>query len=308
MNIRSISLYFITIGLPNAYSYSLPAVNLGLTNFLDGGPIRSAPGWYWLQYGRYYHATRFLNNLGKPLGSPLLQSPSFTLISTGIQGTYQSHKKVLFGAYGGIDVSIPLVLQSKISKSQLGLTSSGAGFGNINTGLYLQWEPLFIHGRPFFVHRVEFAASFPAGKNREPFQTINPSTSFKFINPYWAATLFATPHVALSWRLYYLWSSTSHKTGLKPGDAVHLNYAAAYGLLKNKLFIGLNGYFLQQLENNKVKGQIMPNSCERVLGIGPGAVYFVSQDNILFAHLYWEKLVRNRPQGKSFVLDFVKHF
>ena len=305
LSIRSTHIYFIIIILSSKYSYSLPAINLGFTNFLDGGPIREVPGWYWTQFGRYYHASRFLNHEGKPVGSP---SPSLTLVSIITQGTYQSHRTVLLGAYGGIDVSLPLLLESKISRNQLGITSSGAGFGNLGLGLYLQWKPVFLHGRPFFVHRLALAISFPTGKNCEPIRTINPGTSFKFINPFWAATLFATPRVALSWRLFYLWSDTSAKTGLKLGDAIHLNYAACYGLLDNRLFLGINGYFLQQLEDNKLKGKIIPNSKERVLGIGLGGLYFFSKDNVLFAHFYSEKLVQNRPQGNSLVLRFVKHF
>ena len=74
--------------------------------------------------------------------------------------------------------------------------------------------------------------------------------------------------------------------------------------------LGMNGYFLQQLHNNTLNKITVPNSKERVFAVGPGMLYLLGQgvDNVLFASLYFETDVRNRPQGINGVLRLLVHF
>ena len=162
-------------------------------------------------------------------------------------------------------------------------------------------------GREFFIHRLEFDFSTPLGKNKLPEKQINPSNTFFYCGPHWAATLYLSHKWSLSWRLHYIWNAKNEKIDFRAGDAVYCNYSLAYEALP-RLFVAAVGYALQQIHNNKALGVSVPHSKERVFGVGPGIAYFFSPDLVFFSYLYMEGGVRNRPQGTSFISRLVMHF
>ncbi len=290
---------------PPLLGYGLPPVNLGFSNILDGGPIRPLPGWYWEQYFQYYHANTFLNGQGKLLDG--VPSPHFDSWVTITQIIYQAENSFLFGGKPGIDIILPIVLSSKVSSNKLGFSNSGAGDGDLILGVFLQWDPIMYNDRPLFVHRLEFEVSFPTGKNDLPQKTINPGNDFLYVNPYWAWTFYFTEHLATSWRFHYLWNATNNVTGIQAGDAVHFNYSMEYEALPN-FWLAMNGYYLQQLHDDKLCGVATPNSKERVFAVGPGALYLIPDHHYFFGYLYFESDVRNRPQGISAIFRYVLYF
>lgn len=289
----------------SVHGYGLPFVNLGFSNILDGGPIRPRPGIYWFQFAQYYTTQRFLNNEGKPLGG--IPSPRFRVADTVIAGVFQFKEQMPLKGMPGVSVQLPLVLYSKVEKNNLGFADSGGGFGNIGLGIYTQWSAIMRKGRPFFVHRLEFDFSIPFGKNKLPRKTINPSQSFFYCSPYWAATLYLSEKWNVSWRLSYIWCAQNEKIDFRAGDALYINYSLAYEAYSH-LYIAAVGYASQQLHNNRAGGLTIPHSKERIFGIGPGAAYFCSQDLIFLGYLYLEAGARNRTQGTSFILRSVMHF
>jgi len=306
--VKNLNIYLILIGTlitQNIFGYGLPNVNLGLTNMLDGGPIRPNPGWYWYEFAYLYHTDKFLDSVGEPLGG--VKSPNFNSFTIFSELIYQTKKNVLLNAKGGFDFGVSTVVCSHVDRNNLGIISSGAGFGNTLLGTYLQWDPVMRKDRPLFVHRLEFQFSCPSGKCELPRETINPGTRFFYFDPYWAATFYFTERASASWRLYYLWCAKNTVTDIKQGSAVHLNFSLEYEIIRN-LYLGFNGYYLQQIENNKLENIVIPDSKERVLGLGPGVLYFFSTEFVVFSYLYFETNVRNRSQGMSFIFRFVKHF
>ena len=87
-----------------------------------------------------------------------------------------------------------------------------------------------------------------------------------------------------------------------------MNFDLTYRIEPMKWYIGINGYYLQQLQNNKVQGVEVPNSKERVVGIGPGVLTLPREDLFIFGNLYFEFNVRNRPKGVRAVFRFAKNF
>ena len=72
-----------------------------------------------------------------------------------------------------------------------------------------------------------------------------------------------------------------------------------------RLRLGISGYVLQQLTDDKINGNRIANSEERVFGIGPGLSY--NQDNSLAKvwitlNSYFETGAENRPEGIGVVL------
>ena len=285
-------------------AYHLPTVNLGQSNILDGGPLRAKPGLYWKEYLHYYHADKFVDGNGHLLGG--VSSPTYDSLVLITQFIYQLKEKTL-GGHMGFNFFLPCVVASHVEKNQLGITTSGSGLGDFLTGIYLQFDPIKHNGKPIFMNRLEFDVSFPTGKNKQPCKTINPGNRVFFINPYWAATLHFTTDWAMSWRLHYVWSTKNTETNIQAGNALHLNYDMEYQVLP-KLWLGVTGYFLQQLSDSKLSGQNIAQSRERVLGIGPGLLYTFPHEYRLSSYLYFETLAKNRAEGIRFVIRVIKHF
>ncbi len=283
----------------NLYAYNIPSVNLGSSNILDGGPIRPHPGFYLFENVNYYYSNKFLDHEGKPLGS--IKSPVYDSWSAVTQAAYQSDTKTLLKGKWGVSASLPLVLASNISRNIFGISSSGAGLGNLFLGAYLQWDTVM------FVHRFEFDVAFPIGKNKEPVQTVNPSSNFIYIDPYWAATLYLTKNWGISWRINYLWCTQDKVNHIRTGDAIHLNYSMEYQVYP-RLFAAINGYFLQQLQCNKFCNVNIPNSKTRIFSVGPGILYFFPEEFTFMAYFYVERKVLNSSQGVKAIMRLIKHF
>lgn len=300
-------IFFLLINGSLLLGYGLPTINLGGSSFLDGGPLRQIPGWYFQVASQNYNAHRFLNNEGKPLLG--LPGPNYNTWLTSYQLIYLSDRDVFNYGKLGFDVTLPVYFYSRIQPNLLGITSFGGGVGDLAVGVYLQGNPIFRGERPIYVNRFEFLVSFPTGQNNSPTKRINPGNKVFYVNPYWAGTLYFTPRFSGTWRLHYLWVSHNHRTHFKAGDAIHANFALEYQMLP-RLYVGLAGYFLHQIKNNQAFGVDIPQSKEQVIAIGPGFLYALKRrlSAVLIGNFYAEFNVHNRPQGIKFILRYYAHF
>jgi hypothetical protein len=295
------SLLFFSSGLE---SYHLPALSLGATNILAGGPLIPVKGWYWLPYLINYNTTKLLDAHGKLVGG--VPSPHFNGCSIINQFVYQSELKIA-KAKLGFNFVLPVIVSAHVEKNNLGVTSSGGGLGDVLVGMFLQWKEVKIGNESGFITRVACDASFPTGKNEQPMITINPGNNFYSIRSSWSATLYFTQEWASSWSLYYLWNSTNRATCIKAGDTMFANYDIEYQL-RPKLWVAFTGYFLQQFRDSRFMGQDIPESRERILGSGCGFLYTTRRRFHVLSYVYFESLVRNHAQGIRFVFRLVKHF
>ena len=309
-----VAMALVMAGTP-AMAYDLPAVNLGFTSFMDGGPP-AGPGFYFTQYVQFWSSDELTNADGGRLLPPTADEELGAWISL-TQFIYQSDTPVLFGGKWGLDVIVPMV--------EPGLTHSlggppenkDFGMGDILIGPYLQWDPIMGPNGPRFMHRIELQMIFPTGDYDKNYE-LNPGSNFFSFNPYWAGTLFLSPRFTISARLHYLWNDTNSDPNrgyvaaganeTQAGQAVHMNFATAYEVMPQRLRIGLNGYYLRQLTETEMNGQDVSGTREKVFAIGPGAVYHMSKDMHLFCNLYFESMAENRPEGKRLNLRFVYHF
>ncbi len=301
----ALSLLCITSGL---FTYDQPFINLGFTNILDGGPIRPTSGWYLYQYINYYGAHKFLDKNGCLLAG--VPSPKTTTWGGITNLTYQTESAPILWAKTGFSLGVPYNFSSSIAANTLGLTDSGAGFGDLYGGTFLQWDPVMYKDRALFVSRLEINVSIPTGKYKRGI-FLNPGNGFYFINPYWAATFYFTQKCAASWRLQYAWSSKSKFTKVQAGSAMFMNFDLEYEIFNN-FWLAMVGYFLQQLNNSRVNGVSTPGRKEHVVAVGPGAFYERNFNNnsdlYLFGYLYFELDAKNRTQGISAIARAVYHF
>ena len=285
-------------------AYDLPAVNLGFTSFLDGGPP-AGPGHYLSEYVQYYTSDEFKGNA--PPGSEVNVTVAMT------QYIYQSGQPLLLGGKWGVNVMLPLV--SFDSDDTFGfLSDNGTGLGDLLIGPYLQWDPVMGANGPLFMHRIELQTILPTGKYDRN-KALNQGSNHWSFNPYWSATAFFGPKVTASWRLHYLWNGKNDEAfvgsgaqEVQPGQAFHGNFAAAYEVLPKQLRLGVNGYYLDQFTDSEYDGVKVKGTQEKVLAVGPGLVWHFSQDAHLFANAYVETKADNRPQGERYNLRFIYHF
>lgn len=294
----------------SAHAYEQPAVNLGFTSFLDGGPP-AGPGVYFSQYLQYWNSDSFKDHKGEDLPPAALSGEELDAWISLSQLIYMSDQTVLWGGKWGMDLIVPVVsLDLSHDGSPAPPQDNGTGIGDILVGPFLQWDPVMGSKSPIFMHRVEFQVTLPTGKYDEDKQ-LNPGSNTYTFNPYWAGTLFVTPKWTASTRIHYLWSgeNTGDPRGdVQAGQAIHANFATAYEVIPKSLRIGLNGYYLQQITNSKVDGSDIPDSKERVFGIGPGVLWSLSQDDHFFLNTYVESHAQNRPEGVRANLRWVHHF
>jgi anthranilate 1,2-dioxygenase (deaminating, decarboxylating) large subunit len=298
-------------GLP-VQAYDLPSVNLGFTSFLDGGPP-SGPGLYFSQYIQYWTSDKF-----EDIPDAAAADEDLDAWISLSQFIYQSDQKLLFGGKWGLDVIIPLVsLDYSSAQGDLGLLDNGSGLGDILVGPFLQWDPIMGSNGPRFMHRIELQMIFPTGKYDEN-KELNPGSNFFSFNPYWSGTLFITPKWTVSTRIHYLLNADNNDPNraykamgaddTRAGSAIHLNFASAYEILPKRLRLGINGYYLKQINDTQVNGVDVPNTKEEVFAIGPGAVYHFSKDVHLFVNAYFETMAEHRPKGERVNVRLVYHF
>jgi hypothetical protein len=188
----------------------------------------------------------------------------------------------------------------------------GRAVGDLSVNPFiLQWNDQKVFGRPFF-GRFDFAMVVPTGQY-DSSRSLNIGNNVLSLNPYYAFTIFPTDKLEVSARLHYLWNSQNDNpyegldaSSVQPGQAFHANLAISYEVMKG-LRLGINGYALQQLTDDKMNGNSLPDSKERVFGIGPGLVY--SKDKWwIYLNSYFEIGAENRPEGMKVVLRYSRAF
>ncbi|MCP4340812.1 MAG: phenol degradation protein meta [Desulfobulbaceae bacterium] len=308
--VNTILILVVLAVIPGAVAaYDLPAVNLGFTSFVDGGPP-AGPGFYFTQYLQYYSADQLNDDNGNALPFP---DPDLDVWVSLSQGIYQSDQELFLGGKWGLDVIVPVVaLDLSYNTPGPFPQDNGTGLGDVVVGPFIQWDPVMRNGRPLFMHRIELQMIFPTGKYDEN-KSLNPGSNFFSFNPYWAGTLFFTPAWTVSTRIHYLWNAENSDAfgsddKSTAGQAVHLNFATSYEVIPKSLRLGINGYYLKQLTDSEVDGQDNENSKEQVFAIGPGALWSISQNNHLFFNAYFESDAENRSEGNRYTLRYVHHF
>jgi len=293
----------LTQSLLVAAQVSLPPVNLGLTSFEDAIAF---PGWLVEEIPNYYHAGQWKDAQGNeiPGVNELNSASALTHVA------FISNQHVLGGFYA---VEALVSVANVHPDTSFGPNFKTGGIGDlIFAPLGLQWTKTRLARKPFF-QRVMFDVVVPTGKYSN-MRSVNIGSNVVSFNPYYAFTFVASDKLEISARLHYLWNSKNDEPfwglGLKsiqPGQALHQNFAVSYGVAK-AIRIGMNGYALEQITDNKVNGISQTGSLERVIGLGPGTEVHPTKSFWVYLNSYFETAARNRPEGLLFVLRLSKTF
>ena len=280
-------------------------LNLGLTSFYDG--FSGGPGWAWQTTLRHSEANKMADangNANTVFKDPRIQSDVM------VNQLSYAFAQTIGGWRPAVMAIVPVVAVNASFGPGPALKSGGTGLGDITLDASLQSEPVpRADGQPFFVQR--FATSFilPTGAYQKDVD-INQGSGYASFNPYWAATLFPAPRWEISWRAHYLYNAKNDNpaastpqqingqavSNTQAGDAAWLNFATSYAVTPD-VSIGLNGYYFEQLSNNRANGVELANTRERIFGIGPGMMWRISPQKALWINAYTESMARNRTES-----------
>ncbi len=276
---------------------SQPAVNLGLTNVLDGAP--PAAGTYWLQYIQYYHANRIADQTGDRAGNANVKTTLY------LQQLVHTSRKKWLGGNMGFTVLVPLVninTAGDVVPGKVPLTDNASPIGDLVVGLNLQWFNGKLLGKPF-QSRLELASIFPTGAY-DPDYAVNTGSNFFTIEPHYTFTYFITPRLSTSQRHHYTYNFENPHNRYRTGQMYHLNYSLEYAVFKT-FRVGVIGYYLKQFTDDLHRGNDayfqqtfhLSNTRERVFAIGP-SLSLISSKGIFFElKSAFESAAINRPEG-----------
>ena len=287
---------------PALAQVSLPPVNLGNTNFVDG---RALPGIMFQQTWIAAGSSDFRDGDGKQQAAPA----ELEAFSVATQVAWLSRHRIL-GANWGAEFILPLARVDLDINPVIG--DQHTGFGDLFLSpLVLQWPATELFGRPFW-QRLNVNVTVPIGSYRAE-RLVNIGTNSWRMNPHYAFTWIASDQWELSGRVHYLWNGKNNDPSpalraddIQAGQAVHTNMAVSREIGPG-LRLGLSAYHLRQISDDRIDGRSIPGSREQVVGIGPG-LRFQRGPQVLFVHAYHETAVRARPQRNQLIVRYARFF
>ena len=271
----------------------LPPINLGTTAFMDG---MAGPGTLVQVSSNLSRVDSFNNDAGDSL--PGNNSMDVNVLLFQLAHITNSR---LAGGFYGVEVLLPY---SDINPdtSLPGLPDQDeSGVGDLLVSPFmLQWVGDSLFGKRYF-HRLNLIFSLPTG-SYDPDNDVNPGVNLVKFNPYYAGTLELSSKLSTSFRLHYLWNSKNknppsfmNASSIQPGTAFHMNYALSYEVNPG-LRIGLAGYYLKQLSEDRIDGIRQEDSEESIIAIGPG-LRWSRKGGFFNLNAYVESDAENRVEG-----------
>lgn len=292
------------LGFTPLWSFEQPPLNMSATTFLDGGAPR---GFYYLNYSIFVNGKEPLDGKGE-----LLPGEAHVNVLTQLHQFYYHSSLRFFGADAGFMVAVPLVAMTSRGTlptpgGPVPLVSDTAGLGDLVLAPALHWDGKSLLGSPVF-YRVEFDVTLPTGRYEKD-GGIDAGSNLTTYDPYFSIVWMFRPKWETSWRFFYTVNSENHNSAkgtVQPGRAFHLNYAVSREVLP-KWRLGVAGYYLQQLTEDRIDGVKQVDSEERVASAGPGFAYMGNGLTAMFSYPI-EFSVENRFKGSRATLQLIHKF
>ena len=294
------------LGLSSLWAFEQPPLNMSATTFLDGGAPR---GFYYLNYSIFVNGKEPLDANGN-----VMPGGAHVNVLTQLSQFYYHSSLRFLGADAGFMVAVPLVAMTSRGTMPIGpngapvpLVSDTAGLGDLVVAPALHWDGKSLLGRPVF-YRVEFDVTLPTGRYQKD-GAIDTGSNLTTYDPYFSVVWMFDPKWETSWRFFYTVHSANHnspKGTVEPGRAFHLNYAVSRELIP-KWRLGVAGYYLQQLTEDRIDGVQQADSEERVASAGPGFAYMGNGLTAMFSYPI-EFSVENRFKGSRATLQLIHKF
>ncbi|RLA04487.1 MAG: hypothetical protein DRQ54_09490 [Gammaproteobacteria bacterium] len=276
----------------------LSSAPLGADDFMSG--VAPPPGVYWLNYSFHYRADKFTGGDGNEIQVGPLDDFKARITGNVFRYFWMPERDIrILGGRWAPDFGFAL-LDKRLKVGGRWFTEKGVGdliFAPVN--LFYRW------GDVHAVLYVDFIA--PTGKYDKHkvanlgnnHWTIKPAALFSLVKPRWEITgIFNIDFNTTN--NDYIDPRTGLESKHRSGKAFHMDYAASWRATP-KLNIGIQGYYWNDLEDDRVDGKRVNNTQTRVFAIGPGVRYQLGSLAVV-AKAQREFGARNRPEGSVYWL------
>jgi hypothetical protein len=285
------------------------ALNTGGTSFYDGFG-RQDEGFSFLEYIAYNISDRINTYNGQE--NPAFKNPHIESFVTLHQVAYTTDWQP-FGGLFAFSAAIPTInFSTQFDTPGAALHPNSYGIGDSTWGPIWQSRPVLNDaGRAVFSYRFQLQIISPTGSFSSS-RNLNQSAEYWIINPYVAFTVLPLENWEISARIHYTDNMSSSKFSSPPkipgliyeygqaGNNAFANFASSYKIFDG-FSLGVNGFYLKQLNDDTTNGIKVPNSKQEYLFIGPGARYEL--DNV-----YLPEIHDNISSGPRFNLMLVHRF
>jgi hypothetical protein len=271
----------------------------GAENWSTG--ILPPPGTYFLNYAGYY-----TGDLKDGSGNKVSIGGSAVTVDAVFDAlrVVEVTKYKFLGADWGLHAIVPLVYQSV----DMGGSASKFGVGDIDIDpIVLGW-----HGENNKWHAV-FALDtiLPTGPYNQNDPRVSIGTHYVTVQPLLAVTLLPGQGWETSAKFMFDANTTNGATNYHSGNEFHFDYVAGKHI--GHLALGVSGYYLKQLEDDTVNGQVVaanPGFWDlgrkgQALSAGPSMAYSTKKHIEFILQYQHEMVVRNRFGGDKFWFKMV---
>lgn len=303
----------------NVAAVSLPdlvvptnGINLGSTSFYDGFSA-AKPGVTVLQYVRFNDLNAITDANGDD--SVAFRNPRIN-VTTSVTQLSVATPYTIGGHTLGFDVLVPVThIDSKFGASGMQLSDNGTALGDITFGPYIQFRPVMRGPRPVASIRVALNAIAPTG-GFDRSRDLNQGSGYWSINPYVAWTVLPVPGWEVSGRTQYLYNFRTSRIANPPtipgfafrdgqaGQLVYTNLTASREVSRGVAF-GVNGFLVQQLDNDRINGTRLPDTKRSAAYVGPGVHIDRLPGFAINANLYLPVSTRNYATGPQLNLQVI---
>ncbi len=294
------------LGTPAAWADGSSAV-LGTEDFMAGA--LPPPGFHYVNYMWYYYANARMDNGGNEMDIPGFKAYSFANVfrpiyvaPVTILGANPAWHAVVPLAYRMIDSSTPFINEEKAQ-----------GIADI----YL--SPLIL-GWHFPDQKLHLIAGLdvivPTGKYDEHAPMTTLGNNHWTFEPAVAATAFLPGGFSANLKLMYDFHTKNtdfippgetEKSDYQTGQQFHGDFCVDYGVIE-KLRVGVAGFFLKSITDDKLDGDNLDDSKEQLVGLGPAVCYSPLPNLSIMAKFLWETAAKNHTQGGNAWLKAVYSF
>jgi len=249
------------------------------------------PGFYYINYFGYY-----TGELKDGSGHNAIlngATPSVDATFDALRFVEMTPFKILGGEYG-VHVIVPVVYQSM----NLNGRNSNSSVGDITIDPFiLGWH------RPTWHAVTGFDINLPTGSYDKNDPRVSIGAHYYSFEPVFAFSYMPKTGWETSTKLMYNVKTTNPATNYHSGQEFHMDYLAGKHI--KGWMVGGTGYFLKQVTDDSVNGQLVAAAPElwdagrrgQVLAFGPSVGYTNKRHMSFMAQWQHETLVRNRFGG-----------